>query len=268
MLFAELARKIVAPHGRVGLLTPSGVATDDTTKEFFSALMESKTLIALYDFENKAPVFPDVHRSFKFCTLLYGGAQTNQLAADFVFFARRMADLKDKHRHVALSAKDLALLNPNTRTCPIFRSRQDAELTKAIYRRVPVLLDESREQGGNPWGIKYRTMFHQTNDAELFQSPAQLQKMGCRLEGNRWVGKDQMFLPLYEAKMIQAYDHRAASVVIAAGNWVRQGQTEATTPVQHQNPEFVAQPRWWVEEAEVERRSKAGGLRGSSVSKT
>ncbi len=51
--------------------------------------------------------------------------------------------------------------------------------------------------------------------------------------------------------MIQAYDHRAASVVIVAGNWVRQGQTEATTPVEHQNPEFVAQPRWWVEEAEV-----------------
>ena len=94
-------------------------------------------------------------------------------------------------------------------------------------------------------------MFHQTNDAELFQSPAVLQKMGCRLEGNRSVGKDHTFLPLYEAKMIEADDHRAASVVIAAGNWVRQGQTEATTPVQHQNPEFVAQPRWWVEEVEV-----------------
>jgi hypothetical protein len=251
VLFAELARKIVAPHGRVGLLTPSGIATDDTTKEFFSALMESKTLIALYDFENKEPVFPDVHRSFKFCTLLFGGAQTNQQAADFVFFARRMVDLKDKNRHIALSSKDLALLNPNTRTCPIFRSRQDAELTKAIYRRVPILLDESREEGGNPWGVKFVRMFDQTNDAELFQSPAQLQKMGCRLEGNQWVGKDGTYLPLYEAKMIQAYDHRAASVVIAAGNWMRQGQTEATTGVEHQNPEFVAQPRSWVEEAGV-----------------
>ncbi len=253
MVFAELARKIVAPHGRVGLLTPSGVATDDTTKEFFSALMESKTLIALYDFENRLRIFPDVDGRFKFCVLLFGGAESNTAQADFVFFAHKVADLKDKNRHVALSGKDLALLNPNTRTCPIFRSRQDAELTKAIYRRVPVLLDESRVEGGNPWGIKYLTMFHQTNDAELFQSPAQLQKMGCRLEGNRWVGKDRTFLPLYEAKMIQAYDHRAASVVIAAGNWVRQGQTEATTPVQHQNPEFVAQPRWWVEQTEVEK---------------
>ena len=30
-------------------------------------------------------------------------------------------------------------MNPNTGTCPIFRSKRDAEINKAIYRRVPVL---------------------------------------------------------------------------------------------------------------------------------
>ena len=54
----------------------------------------------------------------------------------------------------------------------MFRSRRDAELTKAIYRRVPVLIDRNRKEGGNPWGIKFVTMFHQTNDAELFLDPA------------------------------------------------------------------------------------------------
>ena len=45
MLFwPELARTLVtAPDGLVGLLVPSGIATDDTTKEFFSGLMESQT---------------------------------------------------------------------------------------------------------------------------------------------------------------------------------------------------------------------------------
>jgi len=52
---------------------------------------------------------------------------------------------------------------------------------------------------------------------------------------------------------VQAYDHRAAGVRVEAGNWVRQGQTEPTTLVLHQNPEFVVQPRWWVEQAEVDR---------------
>ncbi len=37
MLFAELARRIVAPRGRAGLLVPSGIATDNTTREFFGA---------------------------------------------------------------------------------------------------------------------------------------------------------------------------------------------------------------------------------------
>lgn len=253
MLFAELARTLLAPTGRAGLLVPSGIATDNTTRDFFNELMASKSLISLHDFENKAPVFPDVHRSFKFCTILFGGSEVKKSSADFVFFARVMNDLKSKNRHISLSAADLALLNPNTRTCPIFRSRRDADLTKDIYRRVPILIDESRQEGGNPWGIRFVTMFHQTNDAELFHDPARLKEMGCRLAGNRWTQGKRTFLPLYEAKMVQAFDHRAASVKLAEGNWVRQGQTEDTTLVEHQNPEFVVQPRWWVEESEVVR---------------
>ena len=251
MLFAELAHRIVAPHGRVGLLVPSGIATDKTTKEFFAELMESKRLISLHDYENKAPVFPDVHRSFKFCTLVFGGSEVKTPTADFVFFARRMDDLEDRSRHIPLSRKDMSLVNPNTQTCPIFRSRRDAELTKAIYRRVPVLIDRTRKKGGNPWDIKFFTMFHQTNDAELFRTREDLLKMKAKQDGNHWKKGKTEFLPLYEAKMVQAYDHRAAGVVVESANWMRQGQTDATSLVAHQNPEFVVQPRWWVEDAAV-----------------
>ncbi len=58
-------------------------------------------------------------------------------------------------------------------------------------------------------------------------------------------------LPVYEAKMLQAYDHRAANVVTDEANWVRQGQTVKTTIVQHANPEHLAIPRFWVSESEV-----------------
>jgi hypothetical protein len=251
MLFAELARKLVAPSGRVGLLVPSGIATDNTTRDFFNELMASGSLIKLYDFENRQRIFPDVDGRFKFCVLVFGGAAVRTPHADFVFFAHSMKDLKPRNRHIALSSADLALLNPNTHTCPIFRSRRDAELTKDVYRRVPILIDESRQEGGNPWGIRFVTMFHQTNDAELFHDAARLKALGCRRVGNRWTKGKRTFLPLYEAKMVQAYDHRAASVKVAEGNWVRQGQAEDTTLVEHQNPEFVVQPRWWVEEDKV-----------------
>lgn len=251
MLFAELARTIVAPHGRVGLLVPSGIATDSTTREFFNELMDSRALVSLCDFENRLGLFADVHRSFKFSTLVFGGSETRTRAADFVFFAHRMEDLKEKRRHIPLTAADMALVNPNTRTCPIFRSRRDAELTKEVYRRVPVLNDRTRKEGGNPWGVTFVRMFDQTNDAELFHTADQLNEMGFKLDGNRWRLRKRVFLPLYEAKMVQAYDHRAASVIVDEQNWVRQGQTQPTSLVAHQNPEFVVQPRWWVDEANV-----------------
>ena len=253
VLFAELAHRIVAPRGRVGLLVPSGIATDKTTSKFFAELMESKSLISLHDFENKEPVFPDVHRSFKFSTLIFGGSDVKTAQSDFVFFARRMRDLEAEDRHIPLSNKDMSLLNPNTHTCPVFRSRRDAELTKAIYRRVPILIDRSRKKGGNPWGVKFVRMFDQTNDAELFRTREELRKIKATQHGNRWKKGKRTFLPLYEAKMVQAYDHRAASVVIESENWMRQGQTDTTSLVEHQNPEFVVQPRWWVEHTDVAR---------------
>lgn len=260
MLFAELARTIVAPDGRVGLLVPSGVATDDTTKEFFQELMSQRELVLLYDFENRRKVFPDVDGRFKFCTLVLQGCTHDQgtttsprqnIQADFVFFAHRFDEVASHERHIPLTAEDIALVNPNTRTCPIFRSRRDAEITKGVYRRIPILIDENRKEGGNPWGIRFFTMFHQTNDAELFHTAEQLKDMGFRRDGNQWKKGKQRYLPLYEAKMVQAYDHRAASVVVEDENWMRQGQTAETSLVQHQNPEFLTIPRWWVDEGEV-----------------
>ncbi|MEN6576804.1 MAG: DNA methyltransferase [Phycisphaerales bacterium] len=250
-VFAELARSLVAPMGRIGLLVPSGIATDHTTKAFFSDIVDNDLLVGLYDFENKAPIFPDVHRSYKFSVLLFGGTERKADAADFVFFARQMEDLEERDRHISLSKKDLRSLNPNTLTCPIFRSRRDAEITKAIYRRVPVLVDRTRKEGGNPWGIEFVRMFDQTNDAELFHTTRQLEEAGFKRDGPCWKKRKQVFLPLYEAKMVQMYDHRAASVVVDESNWMRQGQTEATSLVQHQNPEYTVEPRWWVDTNKV-----------------
>ncbi|MFA5785013.1 MAG: DNA methyltransferase [Phycisphaerae bacterium] len=257
-VFAELAHSIVSPTGRVGLLVPTGIATDKTNEGFFACLVNSQTISGLYDFENKAPVFSDVHRSMKFSVLLFGGSKNISKAADFVFFAHTMDDLKDSLRHIDLSAKDFELLNPNTKTCPIFRSSRDANLTKYIYKRVPILISKRRKQGGNPWGIKFFTMFHQTNDAELFRSAEQLKADGFKRDGNIWKKRKQVFLPLYEAKMIQMFDHRAASVVMDESNWVRQGQTDETSVSQHQNPEFTVEPRWWVDEEDVNNRLQNG----------
>ena len=115
--------------------------------------METRSLASLYDFENRAGLFPAVDSRMKFCLLTLTGAQRPVVhGAEFVFFAHSVEDLHDEQRRFTLAAEELALLNPNTRTCPVFRSKRDAELTKAIYRRVPVLIKELPARG-NPWGI-------------------------------------------------------------------------------------------------------------------
>ena len=214
MLFAELVRRIVSPQGRVGLLLPSGIATDHTTKEFFGDLVASKSLSAIYDFVNRFGLFPDVEGRLKFCVLLFSGAELQSAGMDFVFWAERVEHIAEKSRHVVLSAKEIKLMNPNTLTCPIFRSQRDGDLTKGVYKRVPILIDQNRKQGGNPWGIKFFTMFHQTNDAALFGEGMAWEKKGYKLAGNSYVKKDKRALPLMEAKMTRDYDHRASCVTM------------------------------------------------------
>lgn len=250
-VFAELAYTLVADHGLVGFLVPSGIATDNTTKEFFANLVQTKVLSGLYDFENRKKIFTDVDGRFKFSVLLFGGRRQTSDAVDFVFFAHLMDELKEPKRHIKLSAEDIRMMSPNTLTCPIFRSSRDADITKTVYRNVPVLMDRTRKDGGNPWGIKFMRMFDQTNDAELFHTAETLKGMQFKRDGAVWKKGKQTFLPLIEAKMIQRYDHRAAGVVVDESNWMRQGQTVATSSAQHQNPEFTAEPRWWVDKQAV-----------------
>ncbi len=246
-IFAETKRTIISPTGRVGCIVPSGIATDDTTKHFFGALMDTRSLASLYDFENRENLFRGVgHGRFKFCLLtLTGEARPAQTGADFVFFAYRAADLADAERRFTLTPEDIALLNPNTRTCPIFRSRRDAELTKAIYRRVSVLVREA-DPDGNPWGVSFLRMFDMSTDSGLFRTRDELESEGYELAGNVFEFASRRYLPLYEAKMLHQFDHRWATY---------DGPTARdVTTAEKANPSFVVQPRYWVAEADVKPR--------------
>jgi len=175
-VFAELKRSVLSPAGRVGCIVPSGIATDDTTKYFFQNLMEKGSLVGLYDFENRQKLFPEVDSRMKFCLLtLTGSKRPAKTGAEFVFFAHQVQDLKDSERRFSLTAQEIELLNPNTRTCPIFRSKRDAKITKNVYKRVPVLIDENKGKEGNPWGITFLRMFDMTNDSNHFYTKKQLE---------------------------------------------------------------------------------------------
>lgn len=225
-VFAELFRNAINDKGRVGIIVPTGIATDDTTKDFFASLVENESLVSLYDFENKESLFAGVHRSFKLCLLVLTGGGFRCKNADLVFFLTNTGQLSETDRHFTLSKDEFLLLNPNTKTCPIFRSKRDAEITKAIYGRTEVLVNDEKKT--NPWGIKYSTMFHMANDSHLFHTSNE--------------GRTDL-LPLYEAKLFHQYNHRFATY--------ENGDTRDVSETELRNPDFTVTPRYWVEETNI-----------------
>jgi len=276
-VFAELALNLVGPQGRAGIIVPTGIATDDTTKYYFQEIMQSRALASLYDFENAAPLFPGVHRSYKFCLLTLRGKANRDIQdaqdgrsdkscsscpslldsasrAEFVFFAHQVEDLREPARRFSLTAEEIALLNPNTRTCPIFRSQRDAELTKGIYRRVPVLVRAGPPEE-NPWGIDYRQgLFHSANDVGVFTDNTlnNLISRGYQLLGNEANGELGTYVPLYEGRMIWHFDHRFGSYARVSDR----SNTHLPRPSesQYSDPCCIPLPWYWVSSAEIDGR--------------
>ncbi|HXF08050.1 MAG TPA: N-6 DNA methylase [Candidatus Acidoferrales bacterium] len=241
-LFAETALCLLKPGARSGLVLPSGIATDSFTQQFFRHLADGR-LVSLVDFENRAGLFPAVDSRQKFSLLTLGQAERAELA----FFLTAPEQLKDARRRFSLTPAEFALLNPNTRTCPVFRSQADAELTKKIYRRVPVLWDETRSDG-NPWGLSFMLMFMMNTSSYLFRTAARRSELADPV-------------PLYEAKMIHQFDHRWATY---AGAQAKLTDDEAdgardSTAAEKARPDYTVTPRYWVERAEVEARLQDKG---------
>ncbi|MDE2866944.1 MAG: Eco57I restriction-modification methylase domain-containing protein [Gemmatimonadota bacterium] len=251
-LFVERAMTLVKPEGMVGLLVPSGIASDKMAAPFFKSVATEGRLKALYDFENKKVFFPDIHASFKFSVFV---ASPDRLPdpARCAFFLHDASGIEDPERCFSLSAADFARVNPNTGTAPIFRSRRDAELTTAIYDRLPVLVDRSSGEAVRAWPVKYSTMFHMTNDSDKFRTRSELEERegAWPIGGNRFGSLVGEQVPLYEGKMVQAFDHRAASIVINPRNLHRPAQPKPTVPEQHADPNWLPDPRYWVLRSET-----------------
>ncbi|RJR07144.1 restriction endonuclease [Candidatus Parcubacteria bacterium] len=234
-LFAELARKLLNERGRAGIIVPTGIATDDTCKKFFGDLNKNKSLVSLYDFENREKIFPAVDSRYKFCLFSISGKSVKETG--FSFFLTNTSQLEDKLKIFTLSPEDISLINPNTQTTPIFRTKIDADLTRKIYRKVTVLINE--KTGENSWGISFMRMFDMSNDSHLFfTEPAE----------------DR--LPLYEAKMIWQFDHRFGTYENVSKESVST-QLPIPSNEQYTNPRFIIKPRYFVNKIEVEKRLEA-----------
>jgi hypothetical protein len=260
-LFVERATALVKPDGLVGLLTPSGIVADKSSSEFFRRISMTGRLAALFDFENKKGFFPDVDSRFKFCALVFGGEQRTVSAARCAFYLHSVEEIDDPARILTLTAQDFATVNPNTGAAPIFRTRRDADITTAIYRTQPVLVDRRNETPGKVWPVRYvQGLFNMATDSPQFQRREKLESDGWYPVGmNRWKKDEVEAVPLYEGKMIQMFDHRAAHIVVNSDNTFRAAQQHPTAIAEHADTTFLAEPQYWVAATKIPTSMPASG---------
>ena len=237
-LFAEAFLQATAPGGRAGFIVPLGIATDDTTSKYFQKVADGQ-LASLFCFRTGPGMWAEVgHQTFRFCLVTLGISAKAQLC----FNALSVDELLDSRKVFSLTPAEFRLINPNTRTCPVFRSERDAELTKKVYRTAPVLIEEAMHEVGrhdrNSWDIRFQRMFDMSTDSGLFRyAPA--------------TSGEPTRMPLYEAKMVHQFDHRWATYVGAADGATGEVETDDVSDAQKTDPAFTVRPRYWVDEREV-----------------
>ena len=252
-VFAEAMVESISSIGRMGVIVPSGIATDDTTKDFFRDIVGNQKLVSLFDFENRRGVFSEVHRSYKFCLLTLSGSSHPCDQPMFAFFLHGIEDLREPQRRVVLSSDDFDLFSPNTGNCPIFRSVRDLEIARKMYQGSGILWQEqsnSRPER-NPWGCKLSTMFHMSNDSDLFRTRAELEDTGWHLIGNEFWRSGEVYIPLYEAKLFHQFDHRFATFDDVAADALRKGNARMKSHEEKADPNDYILPRYWVPEESV-----------------
>ena len=232
-----------------GLVLPTGIAVNDSNKAFFSKLIDENRLVSIYSFENEEKLF-EIHHSFKFCLLTCCSQKDTPHPVSGGFYLRRVDHLLDPRRIYTLQTSDFARLNPNTKTCPVFRTSRDAKLTAKIYRNSTILYNEIT--GDNPWNVKFSRMLDMSNDSYLFRTYAQLTAQGATLNGNTFTTVDgETYVPLYEGKMIWHYNHHY-------GTWPTEGErpNSINTPSEDElaNPDSCIMPWYWVPLAAVKDR--------------
>ena len=240
-LFAELSLMLIRHGGRVGMILQTGLATDENSSKFITFLFSSNLLRRFLDFENRGTFFPDVHAQFRFALVTLGAAKSDgsQAATEFGWLLHSLSDTAAPGRLIRLTAEDLSLFNPESHTCPTFKSERDLAVNRRMYQRACHVGRATAASGSH---IDFLgELFNMTRASALFVSA----------DADR---SDDDYLPLYEAKSLHQFDHRYAGLI--GGAFV-----ECSSELKR-NPFFTMPPRYFVKAAEVNRRLNDRGIAG------
>lgn len=197
-LFVENSMFLVSKKGIIGLILPSDIATGAYNADLFSKIVVEKRLKCYFDFENSKGIFPDVHRSKRFCLLALTGGDLVATTIDFFYFGHELIDLLNKERRITLKFDELELFSPNTLAPPIFQSAADYKISKKIYSELGVFINKMNP--ANKWQASIKRMLSLSDSGVDFRKNTGLT-----------VDERTKLCRMYSGKNIFQFNHRYAT---------------------------------------------------------
>jgi hypothetical protein len=165
-LFLERTLALLRNGGRLGMVLPSGLATDRGAAPLRRALMDRTRIDSLLSLENREGMFP-VHRSLKFLLLsATAGGRTTTIPCRFGIRSAevldRMPELGPDRDAVTLTRSLLEQLSGEQMAVPDVRSRRDVDILHAIAFTTPALGDP------DGWHVRFGRELNATDDRRHF----------------------------------------------------------------------------------------------------
>ena len=182
--FLEKYYTLLKKGGVAGIVLPASFLLDLGAKGLRNLIFNSTKIISLYNFENKNGIFEEIHRQYRFITLVFKkGEKTSTFPSAF--------HIRDIDKIATLDQEglvyDINLIkktSPDTLALLECKNQFEIEIINKLYK-FP-LLSEKKEPN---WKIRFQREFHMTGDSHLFNT----EKKGSIL---------------FEGKMIHQFNHQ------------------------------------------------------------
>jgi len=184
-LFLEQFFTVIGDDGRMGIVVPSGIYTDQGCQPLRELFFSRSRIDFLYCFENRWPtVFSAVDGRFKFVTFgTQKGGSTDRFKCTFMEHDPERLQAIDADA-LKMSMKQVKKFSPDTMSIMEFNNQCDIDICAQIYdKRIPL-----GELLRHNWNVSFQREFHIRDDSSLFVSIECLEQVNL--------------LPLWEGKQI------------------------------------------------------------------
>lgn len=200
-LFLELSYFLLRDDGRMGMIVPSSLYTDEGSTDLRTLFLDNCRWEWIFGFENRKGIFP-THKSFKFCgVVIEKGERTESI--NTAFMRHDLADWETPEAFAIPYPQDqVRQFSPYYNAILEIQTERDLEIMQEIFNRS-ILLTDAKKYG---WLIKYVREYDMTNDSIHFIS--KWREDGYKPDSyGRWINPaGEVALPLYEGRMIGQFD--------------------------------------------------------------